>query len=50
MGNADVWGPPGMAVKTDAYFWRRPVQVSNALKQQIRHRLTENFKEISAST
>ena len=42
IGNADVWAPPGTAVKTDAYFWRRPPQVSNALKTQIYHRLGKN--------
>ena len=38
-GNVDVWAPPGTSIKTDAYFWRHQTQVSNALKNQIYHRV-----------
>ena len=39
IGNVDVWAPPGTALKTNAYFWRRMPQVGNALKKQLYHRL-----------
>lgn len=35
IGNVDVWAPAGTAIKTDAYFWRRPSQITNVLKNQL---------------
>lgn len=39
IGAVQVWGPPGMSVSTDAYFWKNPTVVTNSLKTQIRHRI-----------
>lgn len=44
IGMADVWAPPGTAVKTDAYFWRHQAQITNATKRQIIHRLGDSNK------
>ena len=44
IGNADVWAPPGTSVRTDAYFWRRQAQVSNALRRQFYHRFGSSNK------
>lgn len=44
IGQVQVWGPPGTCVHTDAYFWKSPNVVSNALKRQIYHRLGQPNK------
>jgi len=44
IGCADVWCPPGTALKTDAYFWKRQNQITNGLKRQILHRLGDSNK------
>lgn len=45
IGNADVWCPPGTALKTDAYFWKRQSQITNGLRKQIVHRLGDSNKK-----
>ena len=44
IGTADVWCPPGTALKTDAYFWKRQSQITNGIRKQIAHRLGDSNK------
>ena len=50
IGTADVWAPPGTAIKTDAYFWRHQAQITNATRKQIAHRLGDSNKVVTALT
>ena len=39
LGSVTVWGMPGMVVRGNAYFWKNPTFINNALLRQMKFKL-----------